>query len=102
MLERLAESNGEKIRVIKVDVAVSQNWARAENIRGIPTLQFFRAGSKVHEFSGAYPEQEMQRRIDKYAVAAGEASGEAGETLLKPMPKDWMPPGVSRKAQGKK
>ena len=101
MLERLAKGNGEKIRIIKVDVTQSQNWARSENIRGIPTLQFYRAGSKVHEFSGAYPEQEMQRRIDKYAlVAGGSASGADGETpqpVLQPMPKDWMPAGVSRK-----
>ncbi|MCP5536048.1 MAG: thioredoxin family protein [Akkermansiaceae bacterium] len=100
MLERLAKKNGEKVRVVKVDANEHRDWAMKEGIRGVPTVQFYRGGMKLHEFAGAYPEKVIQQKIDQYAVAATPSSGGDGskpaEPVIKPMPKDWLPPGVTR------
>lgn len=101
MLERLAKKNGEKVRVIKVDANENREWAMKERIRGVPTVQFYRGGMKLHEFAGAYPENVIQQKIDQYAMVATTSSageeGQAAQPVIKPMPKDWLPPGVSRK-----
>ena len=100
MLERLAKTNSDKIRILKVDANENREWAMRERIRGVPTIQFYRGGMKLHEFSGAYPEAQIQQKIDQYASAGGAARvGEDGkpvEPAIRPMPKDWMPPGVTR------
>ena len=100
MLERLAKANGDKVRILKVDANKNRDWAMKEKIRGVPTIQFYRGGMKLHQFSGAYPEQHIQQKIDSYALAGAAAkTGEDGkpvEPIIRPMPKDWMPPGVTR------
>ena len=101
MLERIAGANAEKIRIVKVDANANRDWAVNESLRGVPTLQFYQGGKKIHEFAGAYPEKEIQKKIDLYAVATTVAVGPDGtpapEPAIRPMPKDWLPPGVSRK-----
>ena len=117
MLERLAEKNAEKVKIIKVDVSKESQWAAREGIRGVPTFQIFSGGQKKKQITGAPPEHQLQKIIDHYAaksepvpVSSGETgNSEAGgsdaseksappaEPTVKPMPKDWLPPGISRK-----
>lgn len=103
MLERLAKQNADKVRIVKVDVSKHREWAAEEKVRGIPTFQIYRSGSRVDQFEGAYPEKYMQKKIDRFAVAAASSSDSKGdegqpvaEPAIKPMPKDWLPPGVTR------
>jgi len=100
VLERLAKANSDKVRIVKVNANEEREWAMKQRIRGVPTIQFYRGGMKLHEFSGAYPEDQIQQKIDQYASAGGAARvGEDGkpvEPTIKPMPKDWLPPGVTR------
>lgn len=103
MLERLAKDNADKVRIVKVDVSKHQEWAVEEKVRGIPTFQIYRNGSRVDQFAGAYPEKYMQKKIDRFAmvtVSSSDSKGEgeqpAAEPAIKPMPKDWLPPGVTR------
>ena len=51
MLERLANANSAKVRVLKVDAGANRNWAMNEKVKGVPTLQFYRGGKKLHEQS---------------------------------------------------
>jgi len=111
VLERLAETNSEKVKIIKVDVTKEREWATQEKIRGVPTFQFYRGGKKITQFSGAPPEAVLQQKIDKYSsskkpnngqVASDEAdstaeSGEKVQPVIQRMPKDWLPAGVTRK-----
>ena len=113
MLERLAEKNAEKVKIIKVDVSKESQWAAREGIRGVPTFQIFSGGQKMKEITGAPPERQLQKIIDHYAAkseSATKSSDETGassdtaekpapapEPTVKPMPKDWLPPGISRK-----
>lgn len=104
MLERLAEKNSEIVRIIKVDRTKNQKWARSENVNGIPAFRLYNGGMLVDQFTGAYPENMLQGKIDKYStlrfsepkVTPGEEGKDAPprEPTVRPMPKDWLPPGV--------
>lgn len=106
MLEKLAKENADKVRIVKVDVSAHPDWARQEQIRGVPTFQFYLSGTKVEQFAGAPPEHILKGKIDHHAskvlvgdqaTAAGAEGGEpAAEPAIRPMPKEWLPPGVTR------
>ncbi|GEM_PF-555877 len=108
MLERLAEKNSEKVRIIKVDVTKEGKWAQEENVRGIPAFRLYSGGMMVDQFAGGYPEKQMQAKIDKYATVLkasarssqkldkdGKPIGSPPEPTVRPMPKNWLPPGVT-------
>ncbi len=84
------------MRIVKVDANANRGWAASHQIRGVPAFLFYRGGSLVHQFAGAYPESEIQKRIDRYAVAASGEQPAPVEPAIRPMPKEWLPPGVSR------
>ncbi|MBK1829222.1 thioredoxin family protein [Verrucomicrobiaceae bacterium R5-34] len=110
-LERLAESNAEQVRIIKVDANDERAWATREKIRAVPTFQFYRGGKKLAQFSGAPSEAELQKKID-VCVASSEGSnaqslvneGSSGsadssgtvQPVIQRMPDDWLPAGVTR------
>lgn len=115
MLERLANKNAEKVRIVKVDVTAHGEWAHEQKVRGVPTFQFYSGGNKLEQFAGAPPEIILQQKIDQYAAAAvsseapkvaAQGISESGaavpavtpanESVMKPMPKEWLPPGVTR------
>lgn len=98
MLERLAEANPKKVRIIKVDVYENSEWAAQQGIRSVPTIQFYRKGAKVYEFSGSYPEHVIQQQIDQHSQSWGGEKDEDGNPVqpaIQPMPKKWLPPGVT-------
>ncbi len=97
MLEQLAEKNAKKLRIVKVDANENWAWAAEEKIRSVPTIQFYRKGSKVKEFTGAYPERVLQEQIDQLASSSKGKTDKEGNPVvpaIQPMPKDWLPPGV--------
>jgi len=94
VLERLATANSAKVRVLKVDAGANRNWVQNEKIRGVPTTQFYLGGKKLHEFGGSYPEAQIQKKFDQYAAAGAKPA-------IRPMPKGWLPPGITRKGSGK-
>lgn len=108
MLERLAEKNSSKVRIIKVNAKQYKDWAVSQNVRGVPSFRLYSGGMLVDQFAGAFPEKMLQGKIDKYAdtlsgsasqKASAENQGEEGqaprEPAIKPMPKNWLPAGVS-------
>ena len=105
MLDRLAKKNAEKVRIIKVDATKNQKWAQKENVRAVPSFRLYRGGLEVDRFDGAYPQKGMQSKIDKYAMVlitssstvkkAGEDGADSTPPVIQPMPKNWMPKGVT-------
>jgi len=76
VLERLAEKNAQKVRIIKVNAVKHSSWASEEHVRGVPAFRLYRGGTLVERFVGAYPEKQIQGKIDKYApVFDGSSSG---------------------------
>ena len=98
MLEQLAKVNAKKVRIVKVNANQNLEWMRQENIRGVPTVQFYLKGKKVHQFSGSYPKDVVQQQIDLHAASWGKEADEDDNPIMpaiQPMPKEWMPPGVT-------
>ena len=52
-LKKLAEMQGEKLRVIKVDIDKNPQAAQAYNVQSVPTLMLFRKGRQLWRQSGA-------------------------------------------------
>ena len=109
MLERLAKNNAEKVRIIKVNAATNRKWAQREGVRAVPSFKLYNGGLLMTQFAGAYSESVMQGKIDRYAMAfrpssktgktAGKSGGKDGgvkkESSIRPMPKNWVPAGVT-------
>jgi len=98
VLEQLAKANAKKVRIVKVNANENHDWLRQENIRSVPTVQFYLKGKKVHQFSGAYPKDVIQQQIDLHADSWGKEKDEDGNPVqpaIQPMPEKWLPPGVT-------
>ena len=80
MLERLADTNGEKVRIVKVDANANRGWAASHQIRGVPAFLFYRGGSLMHQFTGAYPEAEIQKKIDRDAIGVADVDDLIGRS----------------------
>jgi len=61
----VAEDNGDKIRVGKLNVDDNPETASKFGIRGIPTLLFFKDGQVKEQLVGVRPKDEIQAVVDK-------------------------------------
>lgn len=97
MLERLAKTNAEIARVIKVDAEAEAEWVTEKGVKGVPSFHFYNDGELVHEVVGSIPESDFQNKIEYYSLSAKEREGKSGpEKSIQALPKDWLPSGVSR------
>jgi thioredoxin 1 len=58
-LQRYAQNNKEKLRVIKIDIDKNQQAAQQYNIQGVPTLILFKEGKVLWRQSGAMSSQQI-------------------------------------------
>jgi putative thioredoxin len=65
VLERLAESNGSRWALAKVDTDAHQDIAARYGIRGIPSVKLFVDGAVADEFTGALPERAVVQWLEK-------------------------------------
>lgn len=105
ILERLAAENPGKVVVGKINVDHAPSLASREGVRGIPDVRIFRDGKQVDKFVGLPPESEVRRKIASHtkglpevaATAAPGGAAEPAEPAVRPMDKDWLPPGMQRR-----
>lgn len=120
VLERVSAEFGDSVKLGKVDVDNARNTAMRTGVRGIPDVRFFRNGNQVHRFTGAQPEAKIREDLTKFTSQAKSDDEEPGTLLqkllpekfsnagdepetedegpaIRPMPKDWLPPGIERK-----
>jgi thioredoxin 1 len=64
ILEKLAVEYNERIQVVKINTDDNRELAIQHNIRGIPTLLFFRDGQEVGRIVGLAPEGQIRQRIE--------------------------------------
>ena len=62
-LKKLADQQGENLRVLKVDVDKNQNAAAAYQIRGVPTFIIFKKGKQIWRQSGVVPEAMLIQQL---------------------------------------
>jgi putative thioredoxin len=65
VLEKLAEEQGGRWALAKVDTEKHQDLAREYSIRSIPNAKLFIDGAAVNEFSGAIPERQILQWLQK-------------------------------------
>jgi len=65
VLEQLAKENGDKVKVVKVNVDENEEIASKYGIQGIPTVKIFKNGQEIFSATGAYPKSYWQEAIDK-------------------------------------
>ena len=63
VLEILARDYAGRLLVFKLDTSTQQRSAARFQIRGVPTLLFFKSGHVVDQLVGAVPRSEIEQRI---------------------------------------
>lgn len=65
-LQRFAQNNTEKLRVIKIDIDKNQPTAQQFNIQGVPTLILFKEGKILWRQSGAMSAQQISNGVSAH------------------------------------
>jgi putative thioredoxin len=73
MIEQAVDSRNGDVVLAKVDVDSNQGLAQRYGIRGIPAVKAFRDGEVVDEFTGAIPQPQVERFIDRVVPSEADA-----------------------------
>jgi thioredoxin 1 len=65
-LDEIAEENGDKIKIAKVNVDENPDLALQFDIMTIPTLIVFQDGQPVHRFQGASGKAGLLQQLDEF------------------------------------
>ena len=63
ILEQISDEQGDKIKIVKVNVDDNQKYAADFGIRSIPTLLIFNKGELKNQFVGSIPKAEIEKFI---------------------------------------
>jgi len=77
ILERLAEADGGRWVLAKIDVDANPGLAQAAGVQGIPAVKAVVGGRIIGEFTGAMPEREVRGWLDQLLALVAEALGGA-------------------------
>lgn len=88
ILTKLTEKRQGEFRLAKVDVDENPKLANRFNIRGIPAVKGFRNGQVIAEFTGAVPENQVQKFLDEIVPGPSDLQLEKGNSLL--TTEDWV------------
>ena len=122
ILTKVVEENANVVRLGKINVDQAQELAREQEVSSIPDVRFYVDGKLVHKFVGAPSKEKIEELIathsatikpvqeigDKLVNEGGDAGTSTApptrppnakpiEEAVKPMTKDWLPPGMSPK-----
>ncbi|WP_445548770.1 tetratricopeptide repeat protein, partial [Frankia sp. CiP1_Cm_nod2] len=75
ILERLAEADGGRWVLAKIDVDANPQLAQAAAVQGIPAVKAIVGGRIIGEFTGALPEREVRAWLDQLLALVDEATG---------------------------
>jgi thioredoxin 1 len=65
-LQRFAQNNSGKLRVIKIDIDKNQQTAQQFKIQGVPTLILFKEGKVLWRQSGAMSAQQISAAVNPH------------------------------------
>lgn len=71
-LEKFAEDNKDKVKVVKVNVDDSPNLSAAFGIRSIPTLVTMKDNQALYGAVGNLPKEALEKLVDQSLQAASE------------------------------
>ena len=64
-LEAFSEANEGRVKVFKLDADDNPKTAEQYEIRGVPTIIFFRGGQPVHVSRGAMSQTSLQQKLNE-------------------------------------
>ena len=73
VLEALAAEYAGAFRLAKVNIDEQQELAGWAGVRSVPTVQLFKGGQVVEQFTGAQPEGEIRALLDRHIERASDA-----------------------------
>lgn len=103
MLEAAAAAHPAVVFVGRLNVDQAKEFAAGKEVRGIPDVRIFKDGREVDRFVGCPSEAEVLAKIATLAagitpVATTPATpAQTPAETVKPMPKNWMPPGMEKR-----
>lgn len=68
-VEEIAREHSGKLKVVKMNVDENMNTPGKYNIRGIPTLLFFKGGQVADQVVGAVPKEQIVKVIERHVSA---------------------------------
>lgn len=75
-LEKVVNSAGGKVRLVKIDIDKNQMLASQFQIQSVPTVYAFANGRPVDGFMGGLPEGEVRAFVERALKAAGPQQGD--------------------------
>lgn len=67
-VEEIAREQAGKLKVVKLNVDENMNTPGKYNIRGIPTLLFFKGGQVADQVVGAVPKEQILKVIERHVA----------------------------------
>ncbi|MGH9304327.1 MAG: thioredoxin [Acidimicrobiales bacterium] len=66
ILEEIAEDNGDKLRIAKLNVDDNQRTSQRFQVMSIPTLLLFKDGEAKHRIVGARPKSKIMAELEPF------------------------------------
>lgn len=82
ILEKFAREYGGKFLLVKVNSDENPGLAAQFGVRGIPSVKAIREGRVIDEFTGALPEGEVRRWLDRLIPSPAEPAWRAAQQAL--------------------
>jgi len=103
VLEKVSAEFENEVVLGKVDVDQAGDLPGRLGVSSIPDVRLYRDGVMVERFVGAIPEAQVRERVNRHTFGLGAPpvpvkEGQEGqpEPTIRPMEKDWLPPGIER------
>lgn len=68
MLRELAPEYADRVKIIKLNVSQNMQTAMKFQVRGVPTVLFFKKGKVVDQMVGLAPMDVLRQRLDRLAA----------------------------------
>lgn len=66
-LEELNNENKEVVEIVKLDIDQNEQTPMKHNVRGVPTLLFYKQGKLLEQITGNQPKEKLQELINKHS-----------------------------------
>lgn len=69
LVESIAQSYGDRLKVVKMEVDPNPNSVAAYKVEGVPALRFFRQGELISQSEGAIPKIKLEELVNAHLSA---------------------------------
>ncbi len=91
VLEEVASEQGDKIRVVKLDVDANPITAGRFGVRAIPTMIVFKNGREADRIVGYHPKPQLMTKLNPHLTMAAPPSAATAPTVSTTPPNNGSP-----------